>query len=328
MTTPLFRPPWWLANRHVQTSIQQLLPVRYVAPLVWEEVGLDDGDFLELAWLQLTTIGPVVVLIPGLSGTVYSRSVATMANHLARAGYRVAVMHRRGAGRELNTQTRTTPASDISDLSSVITNVIIQNPGVPVALMGFSLGGSMMLKYLVHHPESPVCAAWGVSVPYDLKHCAENMPSLYQWYLLRDLKAQIEKRIQAGQNIPLSSAELASIKTIKEFDERITAPLHQFNSADDYYAHSCQPSELARITLPAQLIHAADDPIAPVAQLPKANQFSASTDLQLLASGGHLGFIAHGQPLLPRYWLAEAAQCFLTPRMGVALSDDSLEAAG
>src|SRR3569623_634830 len=109
--------------------------------------------------------------------------------------------------------------------------------------------------------------------------------------------------------LPLPAAEPAAIASLRAFDEHISAPLHGFRDADDYYARASCFSYLSHIAVPTLIVHALDDPFMPPAVIPRAEQLSPQIRLELTARGGHVGFIG-GTPRSPRFWLEDRIYTF------------------
>jgi predicted alpha/beta-fold hydrolase len=307
-----FRPAWWLPGAHLQTVWPALAPRRLSLAIQRRRVELPDGDFIDVDWVGER--GPIVVVLHGLGGASDSHYVRGMLNAIARRGWRGVLMHFRGCSGEANRLARGYHAGETGDLDTFITMLRHNEPQTPLAVIGYSLGGNVLLKWLGERGDAvPVRAAAAVSVPFDLANAAarvhQGFSRVYEQRMLRSLKAVMSLKA-AQQPLPWNDRVIAAITSLREFDDRITAPLHGFRDADDYYARaSCKPY-LAAVATPSLVIHAADDPFMSPSVVPTARQLSTAITLELSNHGGHVGFVA-GQPWAPHYWLESRVPAFL-----------------
>jgi predicted alpha/beta-fold hydrolase len=176
------------------------------------------------------------------------------------------------------------------------------NPESPFFVLGFSLGGNVLLKWLgEQQSNAPVTAAVAVSVPFDLGVAADRMTQgiskIYQKYFLSTL---IPKIITKNKTIPLpvDVEKVSQSKTLREYDDRLTAPLHGFSDAHDYYTRSSCKQFLGTIKIPTCIIHSLDDPFMTTTVIPKNNELSDYVSLNVQSHGGHVGFFGK-----QGYWL-------------------------
>jgi predicted alpha/beta-fold hydrolase len=273
--------------------------------LTFERLELPDGDFLELAWAPAVT-GPCVIVLHGLEGNHTSTYVQALLPALALAGYRAVLMQFRDCGSEPNRHARSYHSGDTGDLAYVV-DVLTARHGVPpFALVGYSLGGNVVLKWLAERGSTAaVRTAIAISVPFDLARCADRLNQgasrFYQRRLVTAMQTRYRRKF-ARMPSPLAIDDVGALDTFWRFDDAVTAPLHGFRDAVDYYAlASCRP-RLAAITRPTLILHALDDPFVPASAIPGAQELGAGTILELATHGGHVGFVA-GPPWRPRYWL-------------------------
>lgn len=313
-----FKPAWWLRNCHLQTIFAKYLAPKRTLALSAELFALPDGDELMLHWghVQPNPQTPLVLLLHGLEGNIRSHYVRGMMHSLQQQGFACLLMHFRGCHGEANKLPRAYHSGDTADVGEVITMLQHRLPGVPLAAVGFSLGGNVLMKYCGEQAEQcPLQAAVAVSAPLHLSASADRINQgfsrVYQRYLLGRLKATMRRKLQQHQPfpLPLTHADIQRLRTIRQFDDRLTAPLHGFNDAADYYAKASAKPYLTRITRPCLLIHAKDDPFLAQSVIPEQPQ----PPLQLLLSshGGHVGFISGGTPWRPVYWLERVIPAFL-----------------
>ncbi|MEK7322712.1 MAG: hydrolase [Pseudomonadota bacterium] len=318
MTYLSFKPAWWLPGGHVQTLWPALLR-RTISPVTRRErVELPDGDFIDVDWAG--EAGPIVIVLHGLGGSLDSHYARGILRAVAARGWRGALMHFRGCGGEPNRLLRGYHAGDTGDLASFVALLRQREPHTPLTAVGYSLGGNVLLKWLGEQgDDSPLAAAAAVSVPFDLGAATARMRQgfsrIYDQRLLRCLQDALTRK-SAVMDLPWDAAAIAAIATLREFDERITAPLHGFRDAEDYYDRASCRSYLPRINTPTLIVHAADDPFMPLSVVPLAHQFSATTCLELSPSGGHVGFVS-GAPWAPRYWLEARIPEYLSLKLTV-----------
>lgn len=310
-----FRAHPLLANPHAQT----LLPVLRPSPklqLRTERIELPDGDFVDLGWCDGGSgTGPLAILLHGLSGGFDSKYVRGLANQLSARGWRAVILQFRGAGIEPNRLPRSYHHGDTQDLREVVQLLRERHPETLIFAVGWSLGGNVLLKYLGEEGDrTPLHAAVAVCAPYQLKPCAERLRTgfsrIYQNHLLGELKRMITLKHERVQ-MPIDLAEVVRSRDFFEFDDRATALLNGFKNAEDYYARAACGQYLGGITRTTLAIHAKDDPFMTPAIIPEARQLPATVTIEVCEQGGHVGFIAAGPRLAPRFWLEERIPQFL-----------------
>ena len=293
---------------------------RAVAPVdKHERFELPDGDFIDLAWAinGLSDDTPLVILLHGLGGNVDSTYVAGQLRAFNRQGWRGLLMQFRGASKEPNRLPRAYHSGETSDLDCLLRALAQREPHTKKALVGVSLGGNVLLKWLgENNCQSIICAAVAVSVPYQLRLVADRVNQgfsrCYQRYLLKRLRGVFLRKLERYPDaLPWTAADLAAARCFWTFDEAITAPLYGFAHVHDYYRQSSSRQYLNRITIPTLLIHALDDPFMTPEVLPGADELSEHVTLELSQQGGHVGFITGFVPGRPIYWLEQRVPDFL-----------------
>ncbi|OBS10989.1 hydrolase [Acidihalobacter prosperus] len=311
-----FRPAWWLPGPHLQTLWPYLFSPRRRLALRRERLELPDGDFLDLDWTPPLP-GPLVLVLHGLEGSSESGYIRRLTPVLAAHGMQSAILHFRGCSGEPNRLPRAYHAGETQDLARVIRHLRMRQPTRPLGAIGFSLGGNVLLKWLGESAsDSPLTAAAAVSVPFDLQAAAARLERgasrIYQSYLLRPLRrAQIRKHKLRGIPPPVARDTLARLRTLREFDDRITAPLHGFAGVEDYYRRSSSRPWLHRIETPTLIVQARDDPFLLPHGIPGADELSAAVRLELTDTGGHVGFVSGPMPGLSRPWLESRLAAWL-----------------
>lgn len=327
-----FKPAWWLPGAHLQTLWPNLLRRTPYTPLYRERLELEDGDFIDLDWLELEPgelpaesepaepVSPTVLVLHGLEGSSESHYARALLRSLQHCGLRAVVMHFRGCSGEPNRLTRGYHSGETGDLATVIRHLQSQHPDSNLAAVGYSLGGNVLLKYLGERGQaSGLCGAVAVSVPFLLDQAAWRMARgvsrIYQRHLLGLLRRSLrEKYSRHALTPPLPLSRLRELHTFHQFDNAVTAPLHGFSDADDYYKQSSSRTYLRGIATPTLIIHAEDDPFMTPAVIPTAEELSDSVTLELSPHGGHVGFVG-GSPLAPRYWLEDRIPAYLCQQL-------------
>lgn len=313
LVTVPFRPAWWLPSPHLQTLWPTLFRGRIELPLLTERLELDDGDFLDLSWVRGAS-GPTVVVLHGLEGSLESHYVGGTLAALARAGYRPVLMHFRGCSGEPNRLARSYHSGATEDLLSLLRHLAETLAYPPFAAVGYSLGGNLLLKYLGERPPPiPLRAAVAISVPFRLRDAMTRLDRgfsrIYQRHLLTRLQGAYRRKF-ARIPSPLS-VDVMRLKNFFEFDEQVTAPLHGFFGAEDYYARCSCRQFLGRISLPTLILHARDDPFMFPGTVPGPDELGPRTSLDLTDHGGHVGFVGGLLPWRPRYWAEDRLVAFL-----------------
>ena len=303
-----FKPAWWCPGPHNQTLWARLTGYSPDVALWRERLELPDGDFVDLDWLE-SGDGPIVIVLHGLEGSSDSPYARGILKAVERRGWRGVVMHFRGCSGEPNRLARSYHSGDTDDLAYLVDTFRRREPGTPLATVGFSLGGNVLLKWLGRTGHAaPLSAAVAVSVPFVLSEAANRLQRgfsrLYQWQLLRSLRNTVAEK-RRRMELPLRIRNLAALKSFRDFDERVTAPLHGFDGADHYYTVSSSRQYLKGIAVPTLLLQARDDPFMTEDAIPRNDELSETVTLELSARGGHVGFVAGIWPWKPRYWLEE-----------------------
>jgi len=300
-----FRPAPWARGPNAQTLFAYLARPR--PRLHWrpERLELPDGDFVDLA--HLGAAGPIVCLFHGLEGSLSSHYVGGLARNLVAAGLRVTFMHFRGCSGEPNRLPRAYHSGDTGDIRYLVDTLRRRDPNTPLAAVGFSLGGNALLKYLgEREANTPLAAALAVSVPFDLDACATRIDSgfsrVYQARLVRQMQQSTRARASRLGSLPIDMEAMARARSFREFDDAVTAPLHGFADARDYYARASSAPYLSRIAVPARLIQARDDPFVGPGPVPSPDDVAPAVELDVSDHGGHVGFVA-ARNGLPLWWL-------------------------
>ena len=319
-----FVPHPLLKNPHLQTLLPKLRPMPDVALRI-ERLELPDGDFVDLGWcepdrahgalLQGGQAGPLAVLLHGLTGGFESKYARGLARQLLARGWRVVILQFRGAGPEPNRLPRHYHHGDTEDLRELLALLRTREPDTRLFAVGWSLGANVLLKYLGEEgARAPVTAAVAVCAPFQLRPCAERLRTgfsrVYQRHLMTELQRMIQRKHEIAP-LPIDLEQVARARDFFDFDTAATAVLNGFRDAYDYYARASSGRYIGGITAPTLAIHARDDPFMTPEIVPQAKQLPPNVTIELCEYGGHVGFIAAGPRLAPRWWLEERIPEFL-----------------
>ena len=313
-----FRPAWWCRGAHAQTIWGSVL--RPAGPVArhrqrWETL---DGDFLDVDAVAGAPRTPILIVLHGLEGSARSRPVVGLLAAAARRGWRGLGVNFRSCGGTPNRLRRSYHGGETSDLAWVIRRVIAEHPDSVVFCAGLSLGGNVLLKYLGEQGDalpSALRAAVAISTPFELARSVDTLEQgfsrVYMRRMVRRLKHKTRAKLAQYPDL-VDRRALTAVRTIAEFDEVVTAPVHGFRSATDYWRASSSAAFLPAIRRPTLLINAADDPFFPGDALPRA-VVAANRCLtaEFTARGGHLGFLAGPWLGWPSCWAEARAIRFL-----------------
>ena len=308
-----FVPAWWARSALLQTLFGARPRSGVESKLQLERLELPDGDFLRLHLRPSRPDRPWILCLHGLEGCVASPYVRELEWRAAEnLGWNFAAMEFRSCGGEDNRLLRSYHSGETDDLRAVLDALRGRLGGQPLCVVGYSLGGNVLLKWLGEEgvaASGVVCAAAAVSTPFDLEAAARCCDLRYGGRITqRFLATLVPKALRKAERFPgvLDPAAIGNCTTFAEFDECVTAPLHGFVSAEDYWRSCSAARFVSAIRRPTLLLNAVDDPLVPGAFLPR-EQVAASSHLtaEFSARGGHCGFVDGGSPWRPRRW-AEA----------------------
>jgi len=311
-----YRAPWWLPGGHLQTILPALLPaprVRYTRER-WET---PDRDFVDVDCAGDPRARRLLVLFHGLEGGSTSRYARALAAQAAAAGWGFALPHFRGCSGVLNRLPRAYHSGDSDELDWMLRRFAERR--VELHAVGVSLGGNALLKWLGERGAEAarfVRRAAAVAAPLDLAASGRALDRglnrrVYVPVFLATLKAKAFAKIALGQ-LALDRRRLARVRTLHEFDDLVTAPLHGFRDADEYWRRaSCGPW-LGSIRVPTLVLNARNDPFLPARALEQAAPGASDrVVLDFQASGGHAAF--PGLPLLQHHsWMPRRVLEFLS----------------
>ena len=327
-----YHAPRWLPGGHSQTLYPLLIKPaaqRYRRER-WET---PDGDFIDLDWNDIAAQAldgspatpppavppmiPLVVLFHGLEGSSRSHYARALMHALSAAGWAGVVVHFRGCSGSPNRLPRAYHSGDSDEVDWILRRLRDQYPQRPLYAVGVSLGGNVLLKWLGERGDSAaslIDAAAAVSAPVDLAACGHHLGRgfnrVYSYHFLSTLKPGASARLRRFPGL-FDAQRLRAATTVYAFDDAVTAPLHGFASADDYWRRaSCKPW-LPAIRVPTLLLNALNDPFLPASALPRPQEVGAAVRCEFPRQGGHVGFVS-GPPPGHLGWLPQRLLAFFT----------------
>jgi predicted alpha/beta-fold hydrolase len=324
-----YRAPFWLPGGHLQTVWPAYYGQRFegAAPRFHRERwDTPDGDFIDVDWLQDTDRAPagLLVLFHGLEGSARSQYALAFADWARKHGWAYAVPHFRGCSGELNRAPRAYHSGDWVEIQWILQRMRARctAPGQRLAAVGVSLGGNALLRWAGELGEAatPVAdAVAAVCSPLDLTAGGHAIGQGFnrQVYTRMFLSTMKPKALAKWAQHPglFDREALDRARTLYEFDDVFTAPLHGFRNVDDYWRRASAKPHLPAIRVPALALNARNDPFVPAHSLPRPQDVGRFVTLWQPAQGGHVGFSAGRWPSghvmnMPRAvggWLRDAS---------------------
>ena len=297
-----FVPRRGLGGAQVQTILGALLP-RDPLPRGEERIVRVDARaqlLLRCHWQPERLRALTLVMVHGLQGSSESTYMLGVGTKALAAGFNLVRMNVRNCGGSAHLSETLYHSGLSSDVQQVVRALIKEDKLPRLALVGYSMGGNMVLKAL---------GEWGGEAPRELAAAAVVCPSmdlgpgadllerlsnrLYQWYFLRSLKHSYREKARLFPEIFQSAGKLRGVRTIRQFDDAITAPAMGFRDAADYYERASSSRVLERIAVPTLVLHALDDPFVPLLPATRARlEANPAITLDVTQRGGHCAFLA------------------------------------
>jgi hypothetical protein len=292
-------PPFFQFNGHLQTIMPAFRKVDI--PYCRERLELPDGDFLDLDWIKNDS-SRLVILSHGLEGNSERSYIKGMARRFATGAWDVLAWNCRSCSGELNRNPRLYHHGDIEDIHQVILHAIRTGNYREIILIGFSMGGSILLKYLGVHAAGllpQIRKGIAYSSPCNLKASARSLERrgnrIYRRRFLRSLEAKLRAKEAQFPGI-IDVRKFEKIRAWRDFDEYFSAPLNGFSSAEEFYHQASAENFMADIKVPVLLVNAWNDPILPAACTPvKLCTQQPNIYLETPRRGGHVGFAVQGR---------------------------------
>lgn len=315
-----YLPARWLPTAHAMTIVGALH-----RPFAWprttrERWELPDGDFLDVDRVAgPAPDAPALVVCHGLEASSRAAYVRGLVHLASARGLAVLAMNFRSCSGTPNRLPRFYHSGETGDLAHVVARLAAERPGRPIVLSGFSLGGNVIAKYLGERGDdvpAEVAGAAVISVPFDLARCAGALDGPGFWnrvYRTRFLTGLRAKALEKARRFPglLDLRAVRAARTFAAFDAAVTAPLHGFASAEDYWARCSSGRCVGGVRRPLLALSALDDPLVPGDCLPvEAARANPAVTLVTTPTGGHVGFVSGGL-FRPSYWSELRAIGFL-----------------
>ena len=292
-----YYPPFPFRNGHIATVYSAKFRPAPFLNQMRERISLSDGDFLDIDWsYPKSTSRKLAILLHGLEGNAQRTYIIGQARVLNESGWNVAAINFRGCSGESNLSYQSYNAGKTGDLKEVIDCLLERDLYDEIDLLGFSLGGNLLLKYLGERVEVPfqIKKAVAISTPLSLKGSLESLEKPENWvYRKSFLKTLREKYKIKMRDFPdrMSNSEYEKITSLMEFDNVYTAPAHGFKDALDYYEKNSSLQFLPNITIPVYILNALNDsflssqcyPIDLAKKMPNLY-------FEMSRYGGHVGF--------------------------------------
>jgi len=292
-----YRAPAWLPGGHLQTIYSSLFI--HARPIAYrrERLELPDGDFIDFDQVDGPQDAPKVVLFHGLEGSADSHYARGLMDTVQARGWQGVVAHFRGCSGEDNRLPRAYFAGDSQDIEHILQHLKSQHREVPLHAVGVSLGGNALLKWLGEQGDAALALverAAAISAPVDLTAAGLTLDRgfnrrVYTARFLTTLKAKALRKAALFPGL-LDAPAIAAATTFREFDTLVTARLHGFRDAEDYWLRVSSKPLLKSIRVPTLVINARNDPFLPAWALPTADEVAPQVTLEQPASGGHVAF--------------------------------------
>jgi uncharacterized protein len=304
-----YRAPGWLVGGNAQTIWPALFSRRFQGPAPSyrrERWATPDADFIDLDWVDVPMVAgrpqpqpqpqPLLVLFHGLEGSSASHYSQAFAHWAGAHGWRFCVPHFRGCSGEINLAPRAYHSGDHEEVGWVLERLRALN-GAPVVAVGVSLGGNALLRWAEEAGESAgqtARAVAAVSSPVDMVASGRAIGrgfnrQVYTRMFLRTMKPRALAKLAQHPGL-FDRERLLAARTLHDFDNVFTAPLHGFRDTDDYWRRGSAKPHLHRIRIPALVLNARNDPFVPAQSLPQPRDAGAFVTLWQPRHGGHVGF--------------------------------------
>ena len=317
-------PAWWIPGAHLQTAWARIARSRRLVTFEREVLTTPDDDDLVLDHVPGPPASPRVLLLHGLEGSAHSLHTQGLALLVARAGWRCTVLNFRSCARDArdieqrlpNRRPRLYHSGETGDLDFVVRTLAAREPATPALRAGLLAGrrGAAEVagrdRQRQRHPRGrhhlgPVRSRGRVPLPGTAAWAGSTPPTSRPGSNRRRWTCCSAFRARRRTSIPIASGVA---RTFHDFDECLTAPLHGFASADDYYRRASSLPFLAHVAVPTLCLSSEDDPFFPGDDVFRARDAaSAAVRFEITPWGGHTGFVTGAWPWRPHYWAEERA---------------------
>jgi len=323
--------PWWLPGGNLQTIWAALRARRFSGPpprFRRERWTTPDNDFVDVDWMEAApatepspgSAQPLLVVFHGLEGSSGSHYAQALADAARARGWACAVPHFRGCSGEMNHAPRAYHSGDFEEIDWILRRFNQQHSG-PILAVGISLGGNALMRWAGEFGAGAADSVRGVASvcsPLDLTASGVAIGRGFnrQVYTRMFLGTMVPKALKKLDQHPglYSREALQAVRDIYTFDDVVTAPLHGFKDANDYWTRASAKPYMAGIAVPALALNALNDPFVPAWSMPRASDVSASVTLWQPKQGGHVGFPKGPYPASVQA-MPEAVTAFLAAQL-------------
>jgi predicted alpha/beta-fold hydrolase len=311
MSSAPYVAPAWLPGGHLQTLYAALLAPHPRASYRRERWETPDGDFVDADWfvhpsavsgqrsgVSTSDRKPLLVLFHGLEGCSTSHYAHAFMSHACEIGWDGVVVHFRGCSGEANRLPRAYHSGDSAEIGWMLRRLRQAHPARTIYAVGVSLGGNALLKWLGEQSDAAaviVQRAAAVSAPLDLMIAGDALGRgfnrVYTTAFLSSLRRKSLQKLAVHPGL-YDAARVRSARTLRAFDNIVTAPLHGFRDTDDYWTRASSKPWLSRIAVPTLIVNARNDPFMPERALPSQTEVSSVVTLEFPREGGHVGFVS------------------------------------
>ncbi len=274
-----YQAPRWLPGGNLQTIFPATLIARLKVDYQRERWATPDGDFIDVDFIHGIPGKPFVVLFHGLESSSNSHYAKAMMAAISQLGWSGAVPHFRGCSGEINLAPRFYHSGDSTEVDWIVRRLRSRAEG-----KFYAVGESQ-------HQADIVDAACAVSAPLDLTQAGRTLSKgfnrLYGYHFLQSLKPKCLLKLEQFPKLFVRERMLGA-RNLYQFDDIVTAPLHGYRSADDYWNRASSNHVLPNITVPTLLLNARNDPFLPGHYLPEV--VNPALTIEYPATGGHVGF--------------------------------------
>ena len=325
-----YHAPWWLGRGEFGAHLQTVYPVLagsakniiYTRER-WDTTphGKADGDFIDVDRLQYSNHTreshqqPMLVVFHGLEGNSQSPYARNLMAAASARGWRGMVPHFRGCSGEINRLPRAYHSGDATEIDWILRRAKAEAPRAPLFVAAISLGGNATMKWLGEQGSeaSPIAnAVAAISAPLDLMAAGTALErgfcKVYTRRFLATMKHTALAKLALHPGI-FSRETLLAARTLRAFDNEVTAPLHGYRDTDDYWTRASAKPGLINVHVPSLLLNARNDPFLPAQALPSRHEVSAQVQLDFPEHGGHVGFYSGHFPGHGR-WMSERVMRF------------------
>jgi predicted alpha/beta-fold hydrolase len=302
MAAPAYEPSRWLPHAHLQTVYASLLAHAPSVEYRRERWDTPDGDFVDVDFVDGPAEAASLHLFHGLEGSSRSHYARMLMHAVKERGWRGSVLNFRGCSGEPNRLPRAYHSGDSDEVDWVVRRLRERLGKPPLYAVGVSMGGNALLKWLGERGEEArrsVDRAAAVSAPMDLMAGGDALGRgfaiLYARHFLATLKRKSRATIERFPGL-FDDAAVQRARTLRDFDNAFTAPVHGFRDTDDYWTRSSAKPWLPAIRVPTLLVNARDDPFMPERALPTEREVSDAVTLEFPPRGGHVGFVSGAVP--------------------------------